>query len=230
MNATGSSPIAESWAGLSLSRPLVMGIVNVTPDSFSDGGHIPTRQAAVDAGLAMAMAGADIIDVGGESTRPGADPVPPELEQARIVPVIEGLAAAGLVVSVDTRNAATMRAALAARAQIVNDVSGLTYDPAAASVVADHDCPVVLMHMRGTPATMNAKAVYTDVVREVGLELSACIEAALRAGVRPARIAIDPGIGFAKRSEHSRALLRGLPEICGLGFPVVVGVSRKSWS
>jgi dihydropteroate synthase len=218
----------SDWAGLKLDRPLVMGIVNVTSDSFSDGGQRFDSRVAIAAGLAMATDGADIIDIGGESTRPGAAPVPPAVEQDRVLPVIRTLASQGLCVSVDTRNAATMRAALAAGATIVNDVSALTHDPLAASVVAEHACPVVLMHMRGTPQTMNAQAVYDDVVAEVRAELSARVEAAVQAGVQPRHIVIDPGIGFAKRVRHSRAVLQGLPELTGLGYPVLVGISRKS--
>lgn len=218
-----------NWAGLDLDAPRVMGVVNVTPDSFSDGGVHADPQAAIATGLAMAAAGADIIDVGGESTRPGSAPVPPELEQARVVPVIRALAARGLRISVDTRNAATMAAALDAGAAIVNDVSALTHDPAAAALVARRGCPVVLMHMRGTPATMNAEANYADVAAEVTAELAVRIEAAQRAGIARSAIAIDPGIGFAKQAEHSVALLRRLPELAVLGYPILVGVSRKSF-
>jgi dihydropteroate synthase len=217
------------WTDLNFGRPLVMSILNVTPDSFSDGGRRTNTHDAISAGLTMAADGADIIDIGGESTRPGAAPVSPEMEQDRVVPVIQTLAAAGLRVSVDTRNATTMRAALGAGATIVNDVSALAHDPLAAGVVADSGCAVVLMHMRGTPATMYADAVYSDVVAEVRAELSSRVEAALQAGVQSEQIAIDPGIGFAKRAPHSLAVLRGLPELAGLGYPVVVGVSRKSF-
>jgi dihydropteroate synthase len=213
------------WAGLTLDHPRIMGILNVTPDSFSGAGP---RDAAA-AGLAMAEAGADIIDVGGESTRPGSAAVPPDIEQNRVIPVVRALAGAGLCVSVDTRNAATMRAALDAGARIINDVSGLSHDPGAAPLVASRGCPVVLMHMRGTPDTMNAAAVYGDVVAEVRAELAARIDAALAAGIAPASIAIDPGIGFAKLAEHSRAILRDLQAFTGLGYPVLVGVSRKSF-
>jgi dihydropteroate synthase len=222
---------AMRWAGFSLDRPRVMGILNVTPDSFSDGGRRLDLHKAVDAGLAMVSEGADIIDVGGESTRPGAatEPVPPDVEQGRVVPVIKALAEAGHCVSVDTRNAVTMRAALAAGARIVNDVTALTFDPLAAQVVADAGCPVVLMHMRGAFATMYSQARYSDVAVEIRDEMLTRIEAAIRAGVRPEQIAIDPGIGFAKQAEHSLAALRGLSELTGLGYPVVVGASRKSF-
>jgi len=236
MTQTTQSPPASQgplaprlWAGLLLDRPRIMGIINVTPDSFSDGGVRLAPQAAIDAGFAMAAEGADIIDVGGESTRPGAPAVAPHDEQARILPVIRALAFAGLRVSVDTRHAATMAAALDAGAQIVNDVSGLTHDPHARAVVAARGCPVVLMHMRGTPDTMNALAVYDDVVRETKAELSARLRAAAQAGILAERIVIDPGIGFAKLAPHSTEMLRRLHELQSLGHPILVGVSRKSF-
>ena len=206
-----------------------MAILNVTPDSFSDGGRRADAPGAIAAGLRMAADGADIIDIGGESTRPGAAPVSPEVEQGRVLPIIGALAAAGLCVSVDTRNAATMRTALGAGARIVNDVSALAHDPLSVGVVAEAGCPIVLMHMRGTSATMYVEAVYSDVVAEVGAELSTRIQAAIKAGVGSEQIAIDPGIGFAKRAQHSLAVLRGLPHLAALGYPVVVGVSRKSF-
>jgi dihydropteroate synthase len=217
------------WAGLSLDRPLVMGILNVTPDSFSDGGRWTDRRDAIAAGIAMAADGADIVDVGGESTRPGAAPVSITEEQDRVGHVIQALAAKGICVSVDTRHAATMRMALQAGARIVNDVSGLTHDPLSAAEVAARACPVVLMHMRGTPATMNALAVYQDVVAEVRIELQARVDAAIRAGIRPEQIAIDPGIGFAKQAGHSSTILRRLPDFASLGYPVLIGVSRKAF-
>jgi dihydropteroate synthase len=217
------------WAGFRLDRPLVMGVINVTPDSFSDGGRRTDVRDAIATGLAMAADGADIVDIGGESTRPGAAAVPPDVEQKRVLPVIRALAAQGLCLSVDTRNAATMRAALAAGARIVNDVSALAHDPLSAAVVAEHGCPAVLMHSRGESATMYARAVYRDVVAEVRTELSARVEAAVQAGVRVEQIAIDPGIGFAKQGTHSLAVLRGLPDLVSLGYPVLVGVSRKSF-
>ncbi|WP_158928266.1 dihydropteroate synthase [Acidisphaera sp. S103] len=219
---------AACWAGFALDRPLVMAILNVTPDSFSDGGRRADSRDAIAAGLAMAADGADIIDVGGESTRPGATPVPPDVEQARVLPVIRALAAEGVCLSADTRNASTMRAALAAGARIINDVSALVHDPLAAAVVVEHACPVVLMHMRGTPETMATLAVYDDVVAEVRAELEQRIDAAIQAGVRPEQIAIDPGFGFAKRSKQSAAVLRRLPDLVSLGYPVLAGLSRKS--
>ncbi len=218
---------ASGWAGFDLARPLVMGILNATPDSFSGIGATQGAATLIETGLAMRAAGAAIIDVGGESTRPGAAVVPPDIEIARIVPVISGLAREGAVVSVDTRNAATMRAALDAGARIVNDVSGLRHDPAAVPLVAAAGCPVILMHMRGTPATMSAKAVYDDLVRDVLAELAATRDAALAAGIAAASIALDPGFGFAKRGAQNVALLRALPSFRALGHPVLAGVSRK---
>ena len=218
---------ASGWAGFDLARPLVMGILNATPDSFSGIGATQGAATLIEAGLAMRAAGAAIIDVGGESTRPGAAVVPADIEIARIVPVISGLAREGAVVSVDTRNAATMRAALDAGARIVNDVSGLRHDPAAVPLVAAAGCPVILMHMRGTSATMSAKAVYDDLVRDVLAELAATRDAALAAGIAAASIALDPGFGFAKRGAQNVALLRALPSFRALGHPVLAGVSRK---
>jgi dihydropteroate synthase len=206
-----------------------MGIVNVTPDSFSDGGRWRDPRDAIAAGVAMAEEGADIVDVGGESTRPGAAAVSVSEEQDRVLPVIQALAAEGICLSVDTRHAATMRIALQSGARIVNDVSGLTHDAGAAAEVAGLGCPVVLMHMRGTPATMSAQAVYQNVVEEVRAELADRVQAARAAGIRPEQIAIDPGIGFAKHAEHSCAILRGLSGLTGLGYPLLVGVSRKSF-
>ena len=213
-----------TWVG----APRIMGILNLTPDSFSDGGVYPNPDAAIAAGLAMRAAGADIVDVGGESTRPGATPVHPDEEQARILPVIAALARAGVVVSVDTRNAATMAAALDDGAAIVNDVSALAHDPDAAPLLARRDCAVVLMHTRGDPATMAAHARYGDVAAEVASELGERVAAAERTGIARSRLVLDPGFGFAKRPEHSVALLRGLPRLrASLGLPILVGVSRK---
>jgi dihydropteroate synthase len=204
-----------------------MGVVNVTPDSFSDGGANAGHDAAIEAARAMLAAGAAIIDVGGESTRPGSPPTSPGVEQARILPVIRALAASGARVSVDTRHAATMQAALAAGALIVNDISGLSFDPNARTVVARAGCPVILMHSRGTPKTMLSLAQYDDVVAEVIAELADRIAAAEAAGIGSERIVLDPGIGFAKTGEHNLALLRGLPALRRIGRPLLVGVSRK---
>ena len=203
-----------------------MGVLNLTPDSFSDGGR-HAGAAGIAAGLAMMADGADIIDIGGESTRPRAAPVPPEVEQDRILPAVRALATAGAVISVDTRNASTMAAALDSGAWIVNDISGLMHDPDAAALVAARGCPVVLMHMRGDPQTMGELATYDDVVAEVRAELATRLAAALAAGIVPDRIALDPGIGFAKAGAQNVALLRGLPELRTLGCEIVAGVSRK---
>jgi dihydropteroate synthase len=216
------------WADLSLDRPRVMGVLNVTPDSFSDGGRVEP-EAAIAAGLAMWADGADIVDVGGESTRPGALPTGVEIEVGRIIPVIAALAAAGVRISVDTRHAATMAAALDAGAAIVNDISGLRHDMASASLVASRRCPVILMHMRGTPATMMGLASYNDIAAEVAAELTTRIQAAGNAGIRREAIAIDPGFGFAKHPLDSLALLRNLARLTQLGLPIVAGVSRKGF-
>jgi dihydropteroate synthase len=205
-----------------------MGVLNVTPDSFSDGGRTDP-ETAIAAGLTMWTDGADIVDVGGESARPGALPTAPEIERARILPVITALAAAGVRVSVDTCHAATMAAALDAGAAIVNDISGLRHDEASAALVAERRCPVILMHMRGTPATMMGLADYDDIAAEVAAELASRIEAACDAGIRREAIAIDPGFGFAKHPRHSLALLRDLARLTALGLPILVGVSRKGF-
>ena len=218
----------SGWAGLA-DFPAVMGVLNVTPDSFSDGGSYTDPVQAIAAGLAMAADGAAIIDVGGESTRPGSAPTPIAEEIARVVPVIRGLAAAGVTVSIDSRNAATMQAALDAGARIVNDVSALTHDPAAAAVVAAARCPIILMHMRHDPATMTARAHYDDIAAEVTAELAARIAHAEAAGIAPGNIAIDPGIGFAKTAEDNLRLLPRLSELRALGRPIVIGVSRKGF-
>jgi len=220
-----TAPPAAAWCP----RPTVMGVLNITPDSFSDGGvHLDADHAAA-AGLAMVAAGAAIIDVGGESTRPGAAPTPPETERARVLPVIRALARQGVTVSVDTRNAATMEAALGEGAAIVNDVSALAYDPLAPPLLARFDAPVVLMHTRGTPQTMGGLARYDDVAVEVVRELALRLAAAEAAGIARARIALDPGIGFAKTAAHNLELLARLPLLLALGCPLVLGVSRKSF-
>lgn len=223
-----------AWADLpspSPFAPAVMGILNATPDSFSDGGTHLDPARAVAAGLAMLDDGATMLDVGGESTRPGAEPVSPEEERARVVPVLRGLAgpcaALGVPLSVDTRNAATMAAALDAGATVVNDVSALTHDPDAAALVARRGCPVVLMHMRGTPQTMQNHATYADVALEVTRELEARVAAAEAAGIARERIAVDPGFGFAKTAGQNVELLHRLPVLLNLGLRVVVGLSRK---
>ena len=206
-----------------------MGVVNVTPDSFSDGGETPDAEAAIARGRAMIAAGADIIDVGGESTRPGAAPLDPTEEQSRIVPVIRALAADGAVVSADTRHAAVMAAAVAAGARIVNDVSALSAEPGSLVQAAQCGAHVILMHMKGDPRTMQDDPRYDDVVAEVAAYLAERIEACVRAGIPRAKIAIDPGIGFGKTVAHNVALIANLGRLKELGCPVVLGVSRKSF-
>lgn len=216
------------WAGMPTGRPIIMGIVNVTPDSFSDPGRHYDAATAIAAGLEMAAAGADILDVGGESTRPNARPVSSAEEQSRILPVIRALAAAGHVVSVDTRHAATMAAALDAGARIVNDVSALSHDPEAAALVARRGCPVVLMHMRGTPADMQSHTHYANPAHEILDELATSLHRARAAGIAPHCIVIDPGIGFAKNTSQNRDVLRRMPLFTNLGCRIMLGVSRKS--
>ena len=215
-----------SFAGLTLDRPHLMGILNVTPDSFFDGGR---HHDPVAAGLRLVEEGAAIVDVGGESTRPGATPVDPAEEQQRILPVIEALAGKGVLVSVDTRHAATMRAAIAAGVEIVNDVSGLTHDPESLHVLADSNASVILMHMRGTPQDMLSHTDYRDVVGEVASWLQTRVGTCERAGIARSRIAIDPGIGFAKTHAQSIELLANIDRFVELGLPVVIGASRKGF-
>ncbi|MGF1455362.1 MAG: dihydropteroate synthase [Alphaproteobacteria bacterium] len=212
------------------SAPSVMGILNVTPDSFSDGGRFAAVSDVVDAAASMAAAGAAILDVGGESTRPGSDPVGLQEELDRVIPVIEALTSRLPVpVSIDTRKAAVMAAAMGAGAAIVNDVSALTHDPRALAVVAGLDCPVILMHAQGEPKTMQAAPTYGDVLLDVYDALQHRIAACGAAGIAPERIVVDPGIGFGKTLEHNIALLRGLALFHGLGCPVLLGASRKSF-
>jgi dihydropteroate synthase len=215
-------------------RCLVMGVVNVTPDSFSDGGAWYGTDAAVGRGLELAAQGADLVDVGGESTRPGAQRVPVAEELRRVVPVISALAAAGVRVSVDTMRTQVAEAALGAGACLVNDVSGGLADPQMPRLVATAGVAYVVMHWRGHSHDMMQRAVYRDVVAEVGTELRRRVDTVIGAGVDPARIILDPGLGFAKRPAHNWALLTHLDEIAGLGgngprFPVLIGASRKSF-
>jgi dihydropteroate synthase len=210
-------------------RPVVMGVLNVTPDSFSDGGRYADLAAAVAHGVALRAEGADLVDVGGESTRPGAARVDAETERARVLPVIRALAAQGVPMSIDTTRASVAAAALEAGAAMVNDVSGGLADQAMAGVVADAGCPWVLMHWRGHSHAMQELARYDEVVTEVAGELRARVTAALAAGVRPDKIIIDPGLGFAKRPEHNWALSARLPELVAIGYPVLFGASRKSY-
>jgi dihydropteroate synthase len=210
-----------------------MGILNVTPDSFADGGVHLDPDKAVDAALAMIEAGADIVDVGGESTRPGAAAVPANEELRRVIPVIRGIAAAGknVPISVDTYKAEVARAAIEAGASIVNDVSGLQYEPELAAVVAERGAGLVLMHTRGRSSAMYEHANYGDVIAEVARELQQCIDHAVAAGVLRDRIVVDPGIGFAKRPEQSYAVLTAAnhPAFVALDRPVLSGPSRKSF-
>ena len=215
------------FAGLVSQRPLVMGILNITPDSFSDGGRHFDAAAAIEAGHAMLQAGADILDIGGESTRPGAVPVSPDEEIARVIPVVRELAKAAPV-SIDTRHAATMQAALEAGAEIINDVTALRHDPAAVDFLARNQAPIVLMHMPGTdPRSMQAQADYTDVVLEVARFLRDRVATLEALGIARARIAIDPGIGFGKTMAHNLALIEALPILAQIGCPIMLGASRK---
>jgi dihydropteroate synthase len=201
--------------------------VNVTPDSFSDGGQHGTADSAIAAGLRMFYAGADIIDVGGESTRPGAEDVSPEEEQRRVIPVIEALVKAGALVSIDTIHASTAAAALNAGAAIINDVSGLTMEPEMAELAASSKAPYILTHRRGDARTMNSLAEYKDVAAEVVAELAGVRDKLYAAGVRPEQIIIDPGLGFAKNDAQNWELLQNLDQLDSLGHKVLVGASRK---
>jgi len=220
---------AAPVAGSDPARMVVMGILNVTADSFSDGGQFLDRDAAIARGLELQRIGVDIVDVGGESTRPGATRVDPKLEADRIAPVIEELVAAGIRVSVDTMRASVAAAAIEAGAGIVNDVSGGRADPDMASVVADAGVPWILMHWRsaGDYVHRGSADQYDDVVRDVRDELLSQVDLALKAGVDSSSIILDPGLGFAKNADHNWALLRALPEFNATGFPVLVGASRK---
>jgi dihydropteroate synthase len=210
-------------------RCVVMGVLNVTPDSFSDGGCFADAATAIAHGLEMHAAGADFVDVGGESTRPGADRVDAAEECRRVLPVIRELTAAGVRTSVDTTRAEVAEAAIAAGASLVNDVSGGLADDGMAKLVADAGVPWVLMHWRGHSREMYAAAQYGDVVTEVCAELTARVEDVVAAGVAPEQLVLDPGIGFAKNAEHNWVLLAGLDRLIGLGLPVLLGTSRKSF-
>ena len=214
---------------LDLARPVVMGVLNVTPDSFSDGGRFVAVEAAVAHGLNLVEEGAAILDVGGESTRPGAAPVSIDEELRRVVPVVERLREAGVqaVISVDTSKPEVVRAAVAAGAGLINDVRALA-EPGALEAVAASSCGVCLMHMQGDPRTMQQAPGYVDVVKEVKAFLLERVQRCLAAGVAPGRIAIDPGFGFGKNLEHNLELLRHLGELSAAGWPVLVGLSRKS--
>ena len=221
------SRVRKSFADLPTERALVMGILNVTPDSFSDGGKFATADEAIAEGLRMHYAGADIVDVGGESTRPNADRITVEEEQQRIIPVVEALVKAGALVSVDTMHAATAARAIDAGAAIVNDVSGLDFDPDMPGLIAERGVHYVLMHQRGNPQTMDSLASYDDVVEDVISELTGIRDKFYAAGVTPEQIILDPGIGFAKKEDHNWALLRALDRFDVLGHRILVGASRK---
>lgn len=210
-------------------RIVVMGVLNVTPDSFSDGGRYVTLDDAVAHALQLRDEGADLIDVGGESTRPGAERVAADIEAARVVPVIKALAAEGVAISVDTYRAAVAAAALDAGAAVINDVSGGLGDPDMVRVARDAGCPWVLMHWRGPSNVMRQLASYDDVVADVRRELHQRIEAAVAGGVDPDQLVLDPGLGFAKTAEHDWALLQHLDQFVAKGLPVLVGASRKSF-
>jgi dihydropteroate synthase len=221
-------PLKLAERVIRLDQPQVVAILNVTPDSFSDGGRYADGEKAIEAGHEMAAAGAAIVDVGGESTRPGAKPVWEGDESARVLPVVRNLAAAGTAVSVDTRKALVMEQALAAGAGLVNDVSALTWDPRAAAVVAKAGCPVVLMHHKGAPETMQDDPRYDrPVLLEVYDWLEERIAAAVAAGIARERIIVDPGFGFGKSVQHNLDLMNGLALLHGLGCPIMLGASRK---
>ncbi|MBI3428526.1 MAG: dihydropteroate synthase [Actinobacteria bacterium] len=206
---------------------VVMGILNVTPDSFADGGRYSNFNLALARGVEMIEEGADIIDVGGESTRPGSARICADEEMERILPVIEALSARGALISVDTTRASTAEAAISAGGRIINDISGGLSDPAILDLVASLDCPYIAMHSRGESKDMQSRAIYSDVVKEVVAELSQCVSAALASGVKPENLILDPGIGFAKEADHNWTLLNNLKSIEALGYPVLVGGSRK---
>jgi dihydropteroate synthase len=210
-------------------RICVVGVLNVTPDSFSDGGRYTSVEDAVAHAIVMREAGADLIDIGGESTRPGAQRIDPSEELRRVLPVITELAAAGVPMSIDTYRSSVAAAALRAGVAVVNDVSGGLADPAMADVVRDAGCPWILMHWRGHSEHMQELARYDDVVKDVRSELLARVDAAVAAGVDESRLVIDPGLGFAKTAEHNWALLAALDSLVEVGLPVLVAASRKSF-
>jgi dihydropteroate synthase len=206
---------------------LVMGILNLTPDSFADGGRHNSFDAGVARGLEMITEGVDIIDIGGESTRPGADRVSADEEQARVLPVIAELSKHGVKISIDTMRADTAEKAVQAGAAIINDVSGGLSNPAMFATVKKLGVPYILMHWRGQSKEMNSRAIYKDVVNDVISEINAQIEAALDAGINKSQIIIDPGLGFAKDAEHNWEILRNLKQFTSMGYPVLIGASRK---
>ena len=210
--------------------PLVMGIINCTPDSFYPGSRRTAAESAIGTALSMEESGADIVDVGGESTRPGSEYVGEDEELERVIPVIRGIREkSDIVISVDTRKATVAESALDAGADIVNDISALRDDPELARLVAREGVPVVLMHMRGTPRTMQKAPRYDDTVGEIAQELLSAVDRATEAGIDAARMIIDPGIGFGKRHEDNLRILAGIPRLADLGFPLLIGLSRKSF-
>jgi dihydropteroate synthase len=226
------SPIAHRFLrcgryALALSRPLIMGVVNVTPDSFSDGGLFQNSDRAIAHGRKLVEEGADILDIGGESTRPGATPLPLAEELGRVLPVLQGLSDLQIPLSVDTYKPAVMRAALEAGASMINDINALQAD-GTLDAVRSSDCAVCLMHKKGDPQTMQERPHYDDVVGEVRQFLAWRVEACVGVGIGRDRIVVDPGFGFGKRSAHNLALLRNLDALAGLGLPVLAGLSRKS--
>ena len=219
----------EELPGLSTSPTMVMGVVNITPDSFSDGGQFGGTDDAIAHGESLIASGADILDIGGESTRPGSDAVPADEELARVLPVIQVLAGSGMPVSIDTRKSEVMRQAAAAGATVINDVSALMFDDKAISTARDLDLPVILMHSRGDPKTMQQDPRYDDVVLDVYEALDERIKACVVGGIARSKIIVDPGIGFGKTFQHNHALLRGLTAFHGLGVRILLGVSRKGF-
>ena len=217
------------WAGFDLAKPLIMGVVNVTPDSFSDGGDFADAEGAIAQGIRLAEQGVDIIDIGGESTRPGAQEVSAEEEINRAVPVVRALAERGLAVSIDTRHAVVMEAAVEAGARIINDITALTGDPASAAAAAKSGAAIVLMHMQGEPRTMQADPHYADTTLDLLDYFTDRLADLQNLGVEPARIALDPGIGFGKKDPHNLLLLQELAAFQVFGCPVLLGVSRKSF-
>jgi dihydropteroate synthase len=221
-------PPRPDFAGLSVARPLIMGVLNVTPDSFSDGGRFVDPAAAITKGHSLIADGADIVDVGGESTRPGAEPVSVQEELRRVLPVVEALAKTKATVSIDTRHAAVMAAAIKAGAQIVNDVSALA-DPAAIDVVAASDASLILMHMQGDPTNMQKAPTYTWAPQDVHDFLKARVDLCVKRGIGMKRLSIDPGIGFGKTDEHNAQIIEHLTILHSLGCVVTFGASRKSF-
>ncbi|HVO02245.1 MAG TPA: dihydropteroate synthase [Candidatus Cybelea sp.] len=219
----------RTWAGFDLARPLIMGVVNVTPDSFSDGGDFATAESAIAQGIRQAEQGADIVDIGGESTRPGSLGVSADEELARVLPVVKALAERGIVVSIDTRHAAVMTAAVASGARIINDITALTGDPGSVAAAARSKAAIALMHMQGEPRTMQADPHYDDTTLDLLDYFDARLQSLAAAGIDAGRIAIDPGIGFGKKDPHNLLLLQELAAFQVFGCPVLLGVSRKSF-